>query len=125
MEVQDNTCFASTYLVYLTFYCCVPFLFSLEMLIPWTMLHFPRWFKWLVPLGITHSLQTYLGDEKSWQKRVNDTSYGQVNKHYIFFTDEAGTTWNGEPMPASMSQTLETFVGPAIMIFHIPFTIGK
>jgi hypothetical protein len=95
------------------------------MLIPWTMLPLPRWFKWLCPLGITHSLKTYLGDEKDWVKRVNDTGCGEVNQHYIFFTDDAGTTWNGDPMPASMSQTLETFVGPAIMIFHIPFTIGK
>jgi nitrite reductase/ring-hydroxylating ferredoxin subunit len=96
-----------------------------EFLIPWTMIAIPKWLKYFLPMGIHHTLKTYLGDEKEWQEIVRETGVGEVNKRYIFFTDLAGITWKGKPVSSSMSQTLETFVGPALMVFNIPFTIGK
>jgi hypothetical protein len=56
---------------------------------------------------------------------VKESKWGEVNKNYIFFTDHAGLTWEGKELTESMSQTTEMFIGPAMMVFHIPFTIGK
>lgn len=96
-----------------------------NFLIPWTTRPIPAWLQWLFPLGIHHTLKTYLGDDKEWQQIVKETGYGEINKSYLFFTDRAGITWKGKPVDSSMAQTLETFIGPAMMVFHIPFTIGK
>lgn len=95
-----------------------------DFLIPWTTIPLPEWFQRLVPLGITHSLQTFMGDDEDWAKRVEEKKWGVVDKHFIFFTDKAGLTWKGKPMPTTMSETIELFVGPAMMVFNIPFTIG-
>lgn len=62
---------------------------------------------------------------QDWIERVQQTGQGLVDKHFIFFTDRAGLTWKGKPIESTLSETLETYCGPAIMIFHIPFTIGK
>jgi hypothetical protein len=34
----------------------------------------------------------------------------------LFFTDEAALTWRGKTMERSKSETVEMFVGPAIMV---------
>lgn len=96
-----------------------------EFLIPWTMIPIPNWLKTIFPVGISHHLKTYLGDDKEWAEIVEKTGYGEVNKNYIFFTDLAGITWKNKPVETSLSQTLELFIGPAMMVFNIPFTIGK
>jgi len=95
-----------------------------DFLIPWTLIPLPDWFYKLVPLGICHKLVTYRGDDKEWEDRVNNTGWGCVDKHLIFFSDVAGLTWNRQPIDASKSETIEMFIGPAIMVFNIPFTIG-
>lgn len=96
-----------------------------DFLIPWTQIPLPEWFMKLVPVGICHKLVTYRGDDKDWKERVEETRWGAVCKHFIFFTDLAGITWNKKPIKTTVSETVEVFVGPAIMIFNIPFTIGK
>eukprot|EP01036_Dinobryon_divergens_P023117 gene23117-31434_t len=117
-----------------------------DLLIPWTLYPLPDWLLRLVPMGICHTLKTYRGDDKEWAERraaaltlgpdgsaeneVIDSIWGQnltaesfcVNSRYIYFTDNAGITWRGKPV--TMSETLEVFIGPAIMCFNIPFTIG-
>ena len=102
----------------------------------------------MFPMGIAHNLVTYRGDDKDWIERVQKTGQGLVDKHFIFFTDLAGTillfsfkriqyvftggpfaylglTWKGKAIETTLSETLETYCGPAMMIFHIPFTIGR
>jgi len=95
-----------------------------DFLIPWTLIPLPEWFQKIVPLGICHKLITFRGDDKEWEERVKATGWGCVDKHLVFFSDVAGLTWNRKPMEATSSQTVEMFVGPAIMVFNIPFTIG-
>ena len=95
-----------------------------DMLIPWTKVMFPDWFMYLFPLGITHKLRTYRGDDKDWIDMVRETGYGCVDKHLIFFTDEAGVSWNGKPIESTVSQTREQYIGPTLLCFSIPFTIG-
>ena len=112
-----------------------------DFFFPWTKIVLPKWIFNIFPIGICHRLTTYRGDDSEWKtlvsERVNTEkgnateekdSGGQycVDRHLVFFEDEAGLTWGKErePIASSMSKTLETFVGPAIMVFHIPFTIG-
>jgi cholesterol 7-dehydrogenase len=95
-----------------------------EFLIPWTTVPIPQWLLKIFPLGITHQLVTYLGDDLDWKERVERTTWGLVDKHYIFFSDRAGLTWDGKPMETTIAETMEMFVGPALMVFNIPFTIG-
>jgi hypothetical protein len=42
----------------------------------------------------------------------------------MYFNDDAGITWEGKAIPATMSETTEMYIGPALIVFHIPFTIG-
>eukprot|EP01034_Spumella_vulgaris_P026940 gene26940-33592_t len=95
-----------------------------DFLIPWTLIPFPEWILKLFPVGICHKLVTFRGDDKDWGERVKTTGWGAVDKHFIFFTDLAGLTWNRKAIKSTESETVEVFVGPAIMIFNIPFTIG-
>jgi len=95
-----------------------------EFLIPWTTLPIPQWLAKLFPMGICHQLVTYRGDDAEWAEKVALTSWGVVDKHLIFFTDKAGLTWKKKPITSSVSETIEMYCGPAIMSFHIPFTIG-
>lgn len=96
-----------------------------DFLVPWTLIPLPDWLLRLFPVGICHKLVTYRGDDEDWAKRVKATSWGVVDKHLIFFTDRAGITWEKKPIETSVSETCEMFAGPAIMVFNIPFTIGK
>jgi nitrite reductase/ring-hydroxylating ferredoxin subunit len=79
-----------------------------EFLIPWTKIPLPKWFLSLFPLGICHRLTTYRGDDREWKQLTDkrspsrkghianeEESGGQycVDKHLIFFQDEAGLTW--------------------------------
>jgi nitrite reductase/ring-hydroxylating ferredoxin subunit len=96
-----------------------------DFLFPWTTVPIPKWLFSLIPIGITHQLQTHIGDDKDWIEEVKKTGWGTVCKQMIYFTDYVGLTWRGKKMENSMSQTIETFIGPALMCFHIPFTIGK
>lgn len=77
-----------------------------------------------VPLGICHELCTYRGDDAAWLEKQKDIGLGSIDKHLIYFTDKAGLTWKKEPIKTTMSETLEMYIGPAMMSFHIPFTIG-
>lgn len=110
-----------------------------DFVIPWTRLMLPEWFFKIFPLGICHTVTTYKGDDESWKELVGervfstlgpltpeDQSGGQyaVGKHYLFFEDVAGLTWNRKPLTFTLSKTMITFPGPAIMVFHIPFSIG-
>lgn len=95
-----------------------------DFLFPWTTIPIPPWLFKLVPVNIKHKLHTYIGDEKEWVEKVETSGWGDTDKHYIFFTDYVGLTWNGELMPNTVSETVEMFIGPAMMCFHIPFTIG-
>jgi len=96
-----------------------------DFLIPWTNIELPAWFRYLVPLGIFHKLRTYLGDDKDWAELVKETKWGTVDKHLIFFTDYAGLTWKKDIMQKTVANTREIFIGPAMMVFNIPFTIGE
>jgi len=95
-----------------------------DFLVPWTLIPLPDWLMKLFPVGICHKLVTFRGDDKEWSERVESTGWGAVSKYYIFFTDLAGITWKRKPIENTLSETVEVFVGPAIMIFNIPFTIG-
>jgi nitrite reductase/ring-hydroxylating ferredoxin subunit len=95
-----------------------------EFMIPWTKIPFPDWFRSLVPLAISHTCATYRGDDKDWAERVQETGWGVVDKYLLFFSDVAGLTWRGKLMPTTVAQTLEVYVGPALVIFNIPFTLG-
>eukprot|EP01033_Poteriospumella_lacustris_P011412 gene11412-8121_t len=95
-----------------------------DFLVPWTTIPIPDWLLKIVPLGISHKLVTYLGDDDEWKERVDRTKWGLVDKHFIFFTDRAGLSWAGKTMETTVAETVEMFVGPAMMVFNIPFTIG-
>lgn len=95
-----------------------------DLVIPWTILPLPEWVFKLIPVGICHDLATYRGDDAEWEQVQKEVDYGCVDKHLIFFTDKAGLTWRNEPLPTTLSQTIEMYVGPAMMVFHIPFSIG-
>lgn len=64
------------------------------------------------------------GDDPEWVERVNKTNEYAIGKYFIFFTDHAGLTWKDKPINTSMSETMEMYMGPAILVFNIPFTIG-
>ena len=49
---------------------------------------------------------------------------GIVDSHLIYFRDIAALTWAGKEIPNTRSETLELYIGPSIMSFHIPFSIG-
>jgi nitrite reductase/ring-hydroxylating ferredoxin subunit len=95
-----------------------------EFLIPYTLIPFPDWVKRLIPLAICHELVTYKGDDPEWEVKSKAMGLGCVDKFLIFFTDKAGLTWHGKVMETTLSETLENYIGPAIVAFHIPFTIG-
>ena len=94
-------------------------------MIPWTSIKAPTWLFKLLPLAIGHDTQTYLGDDKEWAEKVKSTGWGCVDRHLLYFTDFAGLTWNKKVMDFTVAPTIEMFVGPAIIVFHIPFTIGN
>mmetsp|Transcript_26227 Transcript_26227/g.38867 ORF Transcript_26227/g.38867 Transcript_26227/m.38867 type:complete len:440 (+) Transcript_26227:92-1411(+) len=95
-----------------------------EFLIPYTTIPIPQWLTNIFPVGISHELVTYKGDDKEWEEKMKEVGMGTVDKHLIYFTDKAGLTWKGKVMPTTLSETLEMYIGPAMMSFHIPFTIG-
>jgi nitrite reductase/ring-hydroxylating ferredoxin subunit len=93
--------------------------------IPWTKICIPDWVLRFIPLAISHTTVTYRGDDKEWAEKVKETGWGTIDKNLLFFTDLAGLTWKGKVMEKTLSQTTEMFIGPAMIVFHIPFTIGK
>lgn len=96
-----------------------------DFVIPWTTFQIPEFLIRMFPLRITHTLRTFRGDDKDWAERVEASKVGIVDKHFIFFTDKAGLTWNGQVMESTISETLEMYCGPSLLVFHIPFTIGE
>ena len=96
-----------------------------DFLVPYTLIPLPVWLTKLVPLGICHDLCTYKGDDAAWVEKMKTLGLGSVDKYLIYFTDRAGLTWNKKAVESTLSETLEMYVGPAMMSFHIPFTIGK
>lgn len=96
-----------------------------DMLIPWTTFPIPQLILDWFPISIKHNVTTYRGDDKEWSEKNASTGQNRIDKHLMFFTDYVGITWAGKPMMSTFSETLEMFCGPAIMVFHIPFTIGK
>lgn len=100
-----------------------------RIVIPWTTVELPPWFCRLFPLSICHELRTYRGSDAAWaEKAARDlgpaAAAAAADGRYIFFTDVAGLAWRGKPLASTLSETLEMYVGPALMIFHIPFTLG-
>jgi hypothetical protein len=79
----------------------------------------------LVPIAIEHTCITYRGNDNEWVEEHKKTGWGVVDKHLLFFSDLAGLSWRGKLMPSTLSQTLETYIGPALVVFNIPFTIGE
>ena len=80
-----------------------------------------------IPLGIAHELHTYRGDDKEWAEVRREKwcdRIGHLGRENLYLTDLAGLTWDGELLETTTSQTLVEFIGPAIMVFDIPFTIG-
>ena len=99
-----------------------------DFLIPWTTVPIPAWVMRLFPLGIAHELHTYRGDDKEWAQVRRDQwgdRIGHTGKENLYLTDLAGLTWDGEVLSSTTSQTLVEFIGPAIMVFDIPFTLGS
>lgn len=94
-------------------------------MIPWTIVPVPKWLQTLFPFGIRHELTTFIGDDKEWKDAVEETGWGDVDKHYVVFYDLAGITWNGKLIPPTVSKTTEMYIGPGIVVFHLPFKIGK
>eukprot|EP00939_MAST-03C_sp_MAST-3C-sp1_P001671 g1671.t1 len=92
-----------------------------EFVVPWTTIGLPEWISRIV--SISHSLKTYVGEKatKLFGTRSGGDHDSRVNKHYIYFTDEAGIRLNGRLLETTTSKTLEMYCGPAFMIFHIPF----
>jgi len=67
---------------------------------------------------------SFKGDDKEFGDVVDNNGFGARGKHYLYLCDQAGLSWNGKPMPDTFSQTTVMFIGPAIMVFNIPFTLG-
>jgi len=95
-----------------------------DFMIPWTRVPLPKWFLRLCPVGISHTCTTYRGDDKEWADYVANSDWGTVDRYLLFFTDLAGLTWQGETMKPTLAATREMYVGPCLINFHIPFTIG-
>lgn len=96
-----------------------------EFIIPWTLLPMPAFLKKWLPLGIRHELTTFQGDDKDWKEAVEKTGWGEVNKYLLYFYDKAGITWNGKLIETTLSQTTEMYIGPSLVVFHIPIPIGE
>ena len=96
-----------------------------KFFLPYTLIALPDWLTYWLPIGICHDLTTYRGDDAEWPKKMKQLGMGVVNKHLLYFTDVAGLTWAGKVMPETKSETLEMYMGPAMVAFHVPFTIGK
>lgn len=96
-----------------------------EFIIPWTQFPLPNFIKKIFPIGIHHDLTTFMGDDKNWEKEVEKTGWGAVDKHLAFFYDVAGITWNGKLIPTTVSPTTEMYIGPSLVAFNLPFKIGK
>jgi nitrite reductase/ring-hydroxylating ferredoxin subunit len=91
-----------------------------QFLIPWTLFPLPAWLYKLFPVGINHELKTFIGDDKEWKEIVQTTGFGSIDKHLVYFYDRAGITWNNQVMEKTLSQTIEMYVGPSLVIFNIP-----
>jgi len=63
------------------------------------------------PQGICHTCVTYRGDDANWESLVKETGWGGIGKYLIFFTDDAGLTWDKKPIVKTMSETIEMFIG--------------
>mmetsp|Transcript_19219 Transcript_19219/g.25025 ORF Transcript_19219/g.25025 Transcript_19219/m.25025 type:complete len:471 (+) Transcript_19219:36-1448(+) len=99
-----------------------------EIVIPWTRYKIPQFIHRMFPFSIKHRLVTYKGTDDKWsekaEKDLNSSYKHTLEKSYIFFTDIAGIAYNNKLIKSTESETLEMYVGPALMIFHIPFTLG-
>eukprot|EP01084_Bolivina_argentea_P076877 139363_1 len=73
-------------------------------------------------IGIEHEPMTIIGNK--WIEKLHgkkDPYYGNCDcKYYIYFLDKAAITWKRKAIPETKSLTKEFYIGPAIMIFHIP-----
>lgn len=96
-----------------------------DFLIPYTTLPLPSWLMKVLPLSVNHELFTMKGDDPEWIEQHERTGWGNIDKHLIYFTDVASLRWNNKVMEQSKSETVEIFIGPAMMCFNIPFTIGS
>lgn len=67
---------------------------------------------------------TFMGDDKDWSAQVAQTGFGAVGKQLLYFYDDAGITWNGNILPLTVARATEMYVGPALVVFHIPFRVG-
>eukprot|EP01031_Cornospumella_fuschlensis_P031625 gene31625-38219_t len=60
-----------------------------DMYIPWTMILMPQWILKIFPIGILHKVTTFMGDDKEWCARVEETGFGEVGKQLLYFYDDA------------------------------------
>jgi phenylpropionate dioxygenase-like ring-hydroxylating dioxygenase large terminal subunit len=102
-----------------------------ELLIPWTTKPLPAFLRNWLNLRISHKVETYLADSEQWLtseavKRKSEYGYplACTGKQYIFFTDDVKVLRNNKPIESTGANTLEMYIGPAMMCFHIPFGIG-
>jgi hypothetical protein len=100
-------------------------------LIPWTTAPLPAWVDALLGLRIHHSLRLFFGEDPAWEEEAAEHVSPRsglplvtADKRYLVFTDDVVVASRGTPMPKTRSKTIELYAGPAIMVFHIPFTIG-
>jgi hypothetical protein len=89
----------------------------------------------LMEMDIYHQVTTYTGDSEEWKEQLpryqaksaitgDIVPIGCTGAGYIFFTDEVVVRHRKEELDFSRSSTLEMLIGPALMCFHIPFSVG-
>lgn len=65
-----------------------------------------------------------MGDDEEFEEVSKERNYGILDKAYMYFTDSVVLAWNGKPLEFTKSETIEMYIGPALMCFHIPFTLS-
>jgi len=103
-----------------------------QILIPWTTKPLPGWISRRLPLNVKHVLKTYGADSVEWCETFS--SYVSAKSglplacagdpHLMFFTDDVVVRSGEVELEKTRSSTLEMYVGPALMVFHIPFDVG-
>jgi len=92
-----------------------------HFLIPYTQIPVPKWLSRHV--SIQHKCQTVLGDKWDVEKHGEPPSpyYGQIScKQLIYFLDNVGVAWKNKMIESTRALTRELYVGPGMMVFHIP-----
>lgn len=88
-----------------------------RMTIPYTLFYLP-----LSLMECRHEAVTYVGDKAGEVLQQLGKYIGpqMLNPNYIYFTDLAMPSLGGGRYPIPHAATLEMYIGPAMMCFHIP-----